>query len=99
MSLVWSFAARNDTDPTVFETEQAGFFARSRLFACHAGGLHEAGDYVGFDLAGENLFAIMGRDGVIRAFYTLCQHRAHRLVKGPGACGWWSAPIMHGAMR
>jgi phenylpropionate dioxygenase-like ring-hydroxylating dioxygenase large terminal subunit len=27
-----------------------------------------------------------GRDGVIRAFYNVCQHRAHELVSGEGNC-------------
>jgi DNA-binding MurR/RpiR family transcriptional regulator len=34
--------------------------------------------------AGESLFCIRGRDGEIRTFYNVCQHRAHQLVSGEG---------------
>jgi nitrite reductase/ring-hydroxylating ferredoxin subunit len=42
------------------------------------------GDYVTFDYGGESLFCIRGRDGVMRGFYNVCQHRAHELVSGEG---------------
>jgi phenylpropionate dioxygenase-like ring-hydroxylating dioxygenase large terminal subunit len=37
-----------------------------------------------FEVAGESLFCIRGRDGVIRTFYNVCQHRAHQLLQGAG---------------
>jgi phenylpropionate dioxygenase-like ring-hydroxylating dioxygenase large terminal subunit len=40
---------------------------------------------VAFDLGDESLFCIRGRDGVIRTFYNVCQHRAHQLVSGEGS--------------
>ena len=46
--------------------------------------LKETGDYFTFDMAGESLFCIKGRDGEIRTFYNVCQHRAHQLVSGQG---------------
>jgi phenylpropionate dioxygenase-like ring-hydroxylating dioxygenase large terminal subunit len=79
-----SLAARYYTDPQVFEVEKAGLLARTWQFACHASQLENPGDYVAFDLAGESLFSIRGRDGVIRTFYNVCQHRAHQLVSGTG---------------
>ncbi len=42
------------------------------------------GDYFAFSIAGENLFCIRGRDGVVRTFYNVCQHRAHEMVSGTG---------------
>lgn len=81
---VRSLAARYYTDPAVFEAEQAGLFTRSWLFAGHASQLADAGDYFAFEVAGERLFSIRGRDGVIRSFYNVCQHRAHGLVSGEG---------------
>ncbi len=44
------------------------------------------GDYFAFEIAGQNLFCIHGRDGEIRSFYNVCQHRAHELVSGTGNC-------------
>lgn len=77
--------ARYYTDPDVFRAEQAGLFARTWQFAGHASRLEKPGDYFAFDLAGESLFCIKDRDGVIRTFYNVCQHRAHQLVQGQGS--------------
>ena len=44
------------------------------------------GDYIAFTIADQNLFAIRGRDGEVRAFYNVCQHRAHELLTGAGSC-------------
>ena len=79
-----SLAAKYYTDPEVFKLETNGFLARTWQFAGHASQLTETGDYFTFDLAGESLFCIKGRDGEIRTFYNVCQHRAHQLVSGQG---------------
>ncbi len=84
MSPVHSLAARYYTDPAVFAEEQQGLFARTWQFAGHASQLAEPGDYFVFELAGESLFCVMGRDRVIRTFYNVCQHRAHQLLQGTG---------------
>ncbi|MDJ0859742.1 MAG: aromatic ring-hydroxylating dioxygenase subunit alpha [Dinoroseobacter sp.] len=72
------------TDPQVFAVERSGLLARTWQFAGHTSQLETPGDYFAFELAGESLFSIMGRDGVIRTFYNVCQHRAHQLVEGSG---------------
>lgn len=82
---VRSLAARYYTDPTVFEAEKAGALARTWQFAGHASQLENTGDYFTFEIADESLFCIKGRDGVIRTFYNVCQHRAHQLVSGEGS--------------
>lgn len=81
---VHSLAARYYTDPKVFAAEHSGLFARTWQFACHASAVPNPGDYLAFDVAGESLFAIRGRDNAIRVFYNVCQHRAHQLVTGSG---------------
>ncbi|MEN8710523.1 MAG: Rieske (2Fe-2S) protein, partial [Paracoccaceae bacterium] len=80
-----SLDARYYTDPKVFELEKAGLLARTWQFACHASQLENPGDYVAFELCDESLFSIKGRDGTIRTFYNVCQHRAHQLVSGEGS--------------
>ena len=82
--LTRSLAARYYTDPQVFKCEQDGLLASSWQFAGHASQLQNPGDYFTFELAGESLFCIKGRDGEIRTFYNVCQHRAHQLVQGSG---------------
>ena len=79
-----SLAGHFYTDPAVFEIETKGVLAKTWQMACHASDLAESGDYQTFEIAGESLFAIRGRDGVIRAFYNVCQHRAHQLLDGQG---------------
>lgn len=82
---VRSLEARYYTDPRIFEVEKSGLLARTWQFACHTSQLEKPGDYVSFDLADESLFCIKGRDGAIRTFYNVCQHRAHQLVSGAGS--------------
>jgi nitrite reductase/ring-hydroxylating ferredoxin subunit len=78
-------STRATTPIRIFEVEKAGLLARTWQFACHASQLENPGDYVAFDLGDESLFCIRGRDGVIRTFYNVCQHRAHQLVSGEGS--------------
>ncbi|MBZ0123434.1 MAG: aromatic ring-hydroxylating dioxygenase subunit alpha [Roseovarius sp.] len=81
---VHSLEARYYTDPAIFERERSGLLARCWHYAGHESQVREAGDYFAFDLAGESLFCIRGRDGELRTFYNVCQHRAHQLVEGSG---------------
>ena len=80
-----SLDARYYTDPAIFAQEMKGLLARTWQFAGHASAVPNPGDYFAFQIAGESLFAIRGRDGVVRAFYNVCQHRAHELVSGTGS--------------
>ncbi len=84
MTLTRSLAAKYYTDPQVFEIERTGVLSQTWQFACHVSDIANPGDYHAFDLAGESLFCVRGRDGVIRTFYNVCQHRAHQLVQGSG---------------
>ncbi len=81
---VRSLEARYYTDPEIFRLERAGPLARTWQFACHSSEIPEPGDYTTFEIAGDSLFAIRGRDGEIRCFHNVCQHRAHELVSGRG---------------
>ncbi len=79
-----SLEARYYTDPAVYEAEKLGLLARTWQLAGHVSQVENTGDYFAFEMAGESLFCIKGRDGVIRTFYNVCQHRAHQLVSGTG---------------
>jgi phenylpropionate dioxygenase-like ring-hydroxylating dioxygenase large terminal subunit len=72
------------TDPAVFAQELQGLLARTWQFAGHVSEIVNSGDYFTFEVAGESLFCIRGRDGDLRTFYNVCQHRAHQLVQGSG---------------
>ncbi len=82
--VVRSLEARYYTDPEAFRAERDGLLSRTWQFAGHSSQLRDAGDYFAFELAGESLFSVRGRDGEIRTFYNVCQHRAHQLVQGTG---------------
>ena len=79
-----SLDARYYTDPQIFEIERTGLLSRTWQFAGHTSQIKNPGDYFAFELSGESLFCIRGRDGEIRTFYNVCQHRAHQLVQGSG---------------
>ncbi|MEX3011861.1 aromatic ring-hydroxylating dioxygenase subunit alpha [Hoeflea sp. TYP-13] len=79
--------ARYYTDPEIFRIEQNGLMVRTWQFAGHVSQLLKPGDYFTFDVAGQSLFCIRDKEGEIRAFHNVCQHRAHELVKGEGHTG------------
>ena len=76
--------ARYYTDPEIFGKELRGLLARTWQFAGHVSEVANPGDYFTFEIAGESLFCIRGRNGDLHAFYNVCQHRAHQLVQGSG---------------
>lgn len=69
------------TDPAVFAREHRDIFSRCWQLAAHASQVPEPGDYVTLSLAGERVFVLRGHDGVLRAFYNVCQHRGHCLLE------------------
>ena len=81
---VRSLAGRYYTDPGVYAAERQGLLARTWQFAAHASELGAPGDYVTFEIAGENLFCIRTPTGTVKAFYNVCQHRGHELLRGRG---------------
>ena len=82
--LTHSLDAKYYTDPQIFKLEQDGLFARTWQFAGHSSELKEPGDYFTFTIAGESLFCVKTRDNDVKAYYNVCQHRAHQLVQGKG---------------
>ena len=67
-------------DPDVYEMEKERIFYRSWQYACHTALLKEPGDYVTVQICDQNVFVMRGNDGELRAFYNVCQHRAHELL-------------------
>lgn len=81
---VLSLEASYYTDPDVYRREKERGLARTWQYAGHVSQLKAHGDYFTFEVAGESLFCIRGKDGNIQAFYNVCQHRAHEMVSGAG---------------
>lgn len=60
--------------------EQSAIFARSWQWVCHRERLAAAGDYVTTTVAGLPIAVVRGDDGELRAFYNVCEHRAHEIL-------------------
>ena len=70
--------------PDIYEREKSLIFDRTWQLVAHESEMENAGDYVASEIAEEKVFVIRGDDGVLRAFYNICQHRAHTLLEGTG---------------
>jgi len=83
-SRTFSLRTQAYTEPTWYQYEQTTIFANSWMWVCHVEKLREAGSYTTFEVAGRPIAAARGSDGVLRAFYNVCKHRAHQLLSGDG---------------
>jgi carnitine monooxygenase subunit len=80
----YTLPARHYFDPAIHAWEQEAIFARSWCYAGHLGALAEPGCYITCRIADQNILVIRGKDGMLRGFYNVCQHRAHELLRGSG---------------
>ena len=80
----FSIDTRCYRDPRFLVVEREQIFWRSWQFLCHAEQLPEPGSYVAAGVQGRSVFAVRGEDGALRAFYNVCKHRGHELLKGSG---------------
>ena len=83
----WTMPGRLYRDPDVIEEERRAIFHRSWLYLCAASEVAETGAYVSAELTGQYVYAMRGQDGRLRAFFNVCQHRGHILLKGKGRIG------------
>ena len=66
--------------------EQAELWSKVWLFACLERDVAEPGDFVVFDIANESILISRSAEGVLGAFYNVCQHRGMRLACEPAGC-------------
>lgn len=69
------------TDPAVYELEKEMIFYRTWQYICHVSEVPKSGDYVTMRICDQNIFVMRGEAGELRAFYNVCRHRAHELLK------------------
>ncbi len=72
------------TDADIYEIEKERIFYRTWQYVAHKSSFENPGDYVTVQICDQNLFVMKGGDGELRAFYNVCQHRAHELLP-PGS--------------
>lgn len=76
--------SRYYTDPALHERELTHIHQRCWTWVGHVSDVPEPGDYFTDDLAAQPIVVVRGHDGVVRAFFNVCQHRGHLLLQGRG---------------
>ena len=71
-------------DPQTLARERGAIFLRTWNYAGALSELGRPGDYVTARLLDQNVIVMRGRDGGLRGFHNVCQHRAHELLDGSG---------------
>lgn len=74
------------TDPDMLAAETQRLFRRSWQIICHVSDVPAPGDWQQLAILGENIVAVRGEDGQIRAFANVCRHRGARILDGHGGC-------------
>ncbi|WP_420397267.1 aromatic ring-hydroxylating oxygenase subunit alpha [Nioella sp.] len=67
-----------------FAVDRKGILAKTWQWVCHVEKLRKPGSYVATQIAGHPVAVVRDRDGILRAFYNVCKHRAHELLSGEG---------------
>lgn len=68
------------TDPGVYALEMEKIFHCTWQYVAHSALIPNPGDYATAMIGDQNVFVMRGGDGELRAFYNVCQHRAHELL-------------------
>ena len=72
------------TDPHWFDVDQREIVTKTWQWLCHVERLRNPGSYLTESIGGMPIVAVRGAEGTLRAFYNVCQHRAHELLSGSG---------------
>lgn len=70
------------TSETRFKDEKEKIFKKSWLSVAHISDLPNPGDYITRDIAvlDTSILIVRGKDGGLKAFHNVCQHRGHRVA-------------------
>lgn len=80
-----SLQAAAYTQDAWFKKDMRSILSRSWQWVCHVEKLREPGSYVTATIAGHPIAIVRDQQGVLRAFYNVCKHRAHELLSGEGS--------------
>ena len=80
----FTIPARYYLDAEVFEREKQAIFYRSWYYAGHQSQLAEPGCYFTVQICEQNIIVVRDKDGSLRGYYNVCQHRGHELLFGSG---------------
>jgi choline monooxygenase len=76
--------SRYYTDEAIYRAEMRQIHQKSWCYAGHVCDVAEPGMYFTDTVGEQPILVVKGQDGKVRAFYNVCQHRGHELVKGRG---------------
>ena len=71
-------------DPEIFEREKRSIFYRTWQYVGHVSMLREPGSYIVREIVDQSVLILRDRDNTLKAYFNVCQHRAHRLLEGEG---------------
>jgi len=86
----WCYSAEE-----FYAREVERIFRKRWNFLARADELARPGDYMSFELCGEPLVLVRGKDEKVRAFANTCRNRGTRLLSGRGSCRVITCPY-HG---
>jgi choline monooxygenase len=64
------------SDPRILELEGRTVFSRSWQFVGRSDQVRKPGQYITFDIAGEPMLVVRGKDNALRGFFNVCRHHA-----------------------
>ncbi|MBY8975917.1 ring-hydroxylating oxygenase subunit alpha [Rhodobacteraceae bacterium NNCM2] len=79
-----SLRAEAYVDPAWYRVDLEAIISRTWQWVCHVEKVREPGSYTTIEIAGHPIAVVRDREGVLRAFYNVCKHRAHQLLSGEG---------------
>ncbi len=79
-----SLRAETYCQPEILEIEKRAIFAQTWQWVCHAEKLAKPGSYVTTKIRDYPILICRDLNGELRAFYNVCKHRGHELLKGEG---------------
>ena len=77
----YSLPARYFYDEEVFRQEKSKIFYKSWHLVAHRNELRTPGSFVTHEIFEQSVIVIAGREGELRAFHNVCQHRGNRLIE------------------
>ena len=80
----YALTANFYTDPDIYEKEKQSIFHKNWIFACHIEKLSQPKSYFTFNFLDQNILLTRTKNLELKAFYNVCPHRGHELLKGEG---------------
>ena len=71
-------------NPSWHKTDLESIIGKTWQWVCHVEKLKKPGSYTTINIANQPIMVIRDDKKILRAFYNVCKHRAHKLIDGEG---------------